>query len=152
MKTFTVKMSDIKRKWYVIDASDLILGRLVSQVASILRGKNKPIFTPHLDTGDHVIIINADKIALTGEKWQDKKYYRHSGYIGGLRVTNAKKMQQKNPRFIIEHAVKGMLPKNPLGRMMFRKLKVYAGDNHPHQAQQPQLLELSETASARRSV
>lgn len=150
MKTFTAKMSDLQRKWYVIDANGLILGRLVSQVASILRGKHKPIYTPHVDTGDHVIIINAGKIVLTGDKWEDKKYYRHSGYIGGLKVTTAKKLSQTKPRFIIEHAVKGMLPKNPLGRKMFRKMKVYESDTHPHQAQQPQPLELKERAAARR--
>ncbi len=149
MKTLSAKKEDLKRTWYVIDATGLVLGRLVSQVASVLRGKHKPIYTPHVDTGDHVIVINAEKILMTGDKWQDKKYYHHSGYIGGIKMTNAQKLLKRKPEFIIEHAVKGMLPKNPLGRQMFRKLKVYAGDKHPHEAQQPQTLELIFRATGR---
>ncbi len=142
MKTFSAKKEEVERKWYVIDAEDKVLGRLASQVASILRGKHKPIFTPHVDTGDHVVIINADKVRLTGRKWQQKKYYRHSGYPGGIKEIVAEKLLKEKPERIIEYAVWGMLPHNRLGRKMMRKLKVYAGPEHPHQAQKPEPLEV----------
>lgn len=140
--TYMAKPNEIERKWYVVDASGQTLGRLASQVAAILRGKHKPTYTPHVDTGDHVIIINADKIALTGNKWEDKKYYRHSGYPGGLKVRTAREMREKHPERMLELAIRGMLPKGSLGRKMFKKLHVYAGSEHPHQAQQPEVLEL----------
>ncbi len=140
--TFMAKPSEVERKWYVIDAEGQRLGRLASEVASILRGKNKPQFTPHIDTGDFVIIINADKIELTGKKLQQKKYYRHSGYPGGLKVTVAADMLKNKPDRMIELAVKGMLPKGTLGRQQGMKLKVYAGSEHPHQAQNPQAWEI----------
>ena len=142
MKTFTPKPSDIKRKWYVVDARNEILGRLASKVAHILRGKHKPIFAPHVDVGDHVIIINAKKIRVTGRKAQQKRYTRYSGYPGGLKETVYEKMLEKHPEKILEHAIRGMLPKNRLGRKMFKKLKVYAGDQHHHSAQQPEQLKL----------
>ncbi len=142
MKTFSAKKEEVERKWYVIDAEDKVLGRLASQVASILRGKHKPIFTPHVDTGDHVVIINAEKVRLTGRKWSQKKYYRHSGYPGGLKEIVAEKLLKEKPERIIEYAVWGMLPHNRLGRKMMRKLKVYAGPQHPHQAQKPEPLEV----------
>ena len=135
MKTYSTKASDIERKWHVIDASGQTLGRLASEVARLLRGKHKPIFVPHLDTGDYVIVINADKVRVTGNKAEQKLYYRHSGYPGGLKSTSFAEMMKSQPTRVIEHAVRGMLPKNPLGRAMFKKLKVYAGPNHPHQAQ-----------------
>jgi large subunit ribosomal protein L13 len=135
MKTYSTKASDIERKWHVIDASGKTLGRLASEVAQLLRGKHKPIYVPHLDTGDYVIVINADKVRVTGNKAKQKLYYRHSGYPGGLKSTSLAEMMESHPTRVIEHAVKGMLPKNPLGRAMFKKLKVYAGPNHPHQAQ-----------------
>jgi len=135
MKTYSTKASDIEREWHVIDASGKILGRLASEVARLLRGKHKPIYVPHLDTGDYVIVINADKVRVTGNKAKQKLYYRHSGYPGGLKSTSLAEMMESHPTRVIEHAVKGMLPKNPLGRAMFKKLKVYAGPNHPHQAQ-----------------
>jgi large subunit ribosomal protein L13 len=135
MKTYSTKASDIERKWHVIDASGKTLGRLASEVARLLRGKHKPIYVPHLDTGDYVIVINADKVRVTGNKAKQKLYYRHSGYPGGLKSTSLAEMMESHPTRVIEHAVKGMLPKNPLGRAMFKKLKVYAGPNHPHQAQ-----------------
>ena len=142
MKTFVAKEHEIEKKWYLIDAKEKILGRLASQIASILRGKNKPIFTPHMDAGDYVIVINADKIILTGDKIEKKMYYHHSGYVGGLKKTTAKEMLLKKPESLIKFAVKGMLPKNSLGRRQLTKLKVYAGQDYPHQAQQPEKLEI----------
>lgn len=140
--TYMAKPHEVERKWYVVDAAGQTLGRLSSEVASILRGKLKPTYTPHVDTGDHVIVINADQIQLTGKKWQQKKYYRHSGYPGGLKETTAAELLAKKPEKMIELAVKGMLPKNSLGRAQLKKLKVYAGSEHPHQAQQPEVWEL----------
>lgn len=142
MKTFSAKKQDVERTWYLIDASEKVLGRLASHVAAVLRGKTKPIYTPHVDTGDYVVVINAEKIRLTGKKMENKVYHRHSGYPGGLKSTSAKAVLATKPEKLLKHAVKGMLPKNPLGRKMFRKLKVYAGPDHPHQAQQPQPLEI----------
>ena len=141
MKTITPKLTDIQRRWWVVDAEDKVLGRLASEIAQILRGKHKPMFTPHLDTGDFVVVINADKVRLTGNKAEQKAYFRHSGYMGGERFIPFKTMLEKHPDRVIELAVKGMLPKNNLGRLMRRKLKVYAGPNHPHEAQQPEKLE-----------
>jgi len=135
MKTYSTKASDIKREWHVIDASDKILGRLASQVASLLMGKRKPIFSRHLDTGDFVVVINADKVRVTGNKAKQKLYYRHSGYPGGLKSISLEKMMQTNPTRVIEHAVKGMIPHTRLGASMMKKLRVYVGDTHPHQAQ-----------------
>ncbi len=142
MKTISAKTIPENRRWYVVDATDRTLGRLASQIASRLRGKHQPIFTPHADTGDFIIVINAEKIRLTGRKWQQKVYYRHSGYIGGLKSITAKKLREKKPENLVRHAVWGMLPKNRLGRKLYKKLKVYAGENHPHESQQPQPLEL----------
>jgi large subunit ribosomal protein L13 len=142
MKTFSAKTEEIERTWYLVDGSGKVLGRLASQVAKILRGKTKPIYTPHVDTGDYIVVINADKIRLTGKKMEKKVYYRHSGYPGGLGSVTAKMLHAKKPDRLLKLAVKGMLPKNPLGRKMFKKLKVYAGPDHPHQAQQPQSLEI----------
>ncbi|OWT75570.1 MULTISPECIES: 50S ribosomal protein L13 [Alcaligenaceae] len=142
MKTFVAKPHEVKRDWFVIDAKGKVLGRVASEVARRLRGKHKPVFTPHVDTGDYIIIINAADIVVTGNKALDKKYYRHSTYPGGISETNFGKMQQRFPGRAIEKAVKGMLPKGPLGYAMFKKLKVYADDKHPHTAQQPQLLEI----------
>lgn len=137
MKTYMAKPAEVERKWYVVDATDMVLGRLASQVAMVLRGKNKPTFTPNVDTGDYVIIINADKVRLTGKKLE-KKYYRyHTGYIGGLKEVQYKKLMAEKPEFVVYKAVKGMLPKNAIGRMMIKKLHVYAGNEHNHQAQQP---------------
>ena len=141
MKTFTAKPGEVESKWYVVDASGCVLGRLASFVATRLRGKHKPVYTPHVDTGDHIIVINADKIALTGRKWDEKFYYRHSGYVGGLKSITAKKLLEKRPEDLVMHAVRGMLPKNRLGRKMFKKLKVYAGSEHPHVAQEPETLQ-----------
>lgn len=135
--TYSAKNTDNEGKWWVVDAQDAVLGRLASQVAARLRGKHKPIYTPHADTGDWVIVVNADKIKLTGRKWDKKTYYRHSGYIGGLKAITAKKLLEKKPEDIIRFAVRGMLPKNRLGRKIFKKLKVYTGSEHPHAAQQP---------------
>lgn len=140
--TYMAKASDVERKWYVVDAEGQTLGRLASQVAAILRGKNKPTFTPHVDTGDNVIIINAEKIELTGNKLQDKIYYRHTGHPGGLRTRTALEMRTTRPVQMLEIAIKGMLPHNTLGRKMVKKLHVYAGAEHPHQAQNPEKLEL----------
>ena len=140
MKTFMASPSTIERKWYVVDATGLTLGRLASETAKILRGKNKPIFTPHIDTGDYVIIVNADKIEVTGKKLDQKIYYRHSRYVGGLKETTLRELKAKKPEAVIEHAVKGMLPKGPLGRQMYKKLFVYAGPEHNHQAQKPETL------------
>lgn len=142
MKTYIAKPEEITRKWYVIDATDKTLGRLASEVAKLLRGKHKPIYTPHVDTGDHVIVINAEKVKLTGNKLQKKLYIRHSRYPGGLKTMTYKELLQKNPERAIEVAVKGMLPHNRLGRKMFKKLKVYRGAEHPHQAQKPEVWEL----------
>lgn len=143
MKTFCATPKTIKRDWFVIDAENKVLGRLATEVARRLRGKHKPEYTPHIDTGDYIIIINAEKVRVTGKKEQDKIYYHHSGYPGGIKAIAYHKLQQKFPERIIEIAVKGMLPKGPLGRAMFRKLKVYAGTNHRHQAQQPVSLTLT---------
>ncbi|VBB04870.1 ribosomal protein l13 signature [Lucifera butyrica] len=140
--TYMAKAADIERKWYVIDAEGKTLGRLAAEAAKILRGKNKPIFTPHVDTGDHVIIVNADKVVLTGKKLIQKTYFRHSGYPGGTTFTTAGKMLAEKPERVLELAIKGMLPKNTLGRQMYRKLKVYRGAEHPHAAQQPEKLEI----------
>ena len=142
MRTFSPKNSDITRQWHVIDATDVVLGRLASHVAVLLRGKHKPIFAPHVDTGDFVIVVNADKVALSGSKLQDKKAYRHSGYPGGLSAVSYADLMAKHPERAVEKAVKGMLPKNSLGRKTLSKLKVYAGPMHPHQAQQPQPYEI----------
>ena len=142
LKTFMPKAADITRKWYVVDAEGQVFGRVASQVASILRGKNKPIYTPHVDTGDYVIIINADKIVMTGKKLDQKVYYHHSGYVGGLKETKYRKLLAEKPEFAIRRAVVGMLPKGPLGRQMARKLKVYSGSEHEHAAQNPEKIEL----------
>ena len=140
--TYSAKPSDNAKKWWVVDAEGAILGRLATQVAARLRGKHNPMYTPHADTGDSVIVINADKIKLTGRKWDQKVYYRHSGYMGGLKSTTARKLLEKRPEEIIIHAVKGMLPKNRLGRKLSKKLKVYAGGVHPHTAQLPETMKL----------
>lgn len=140
MKTFMASPSTIERKWYVVDAANMTLGRLASEVAKVLRGKNKAIFTPHMDTGDFVIVVNADKVKVTGKKLDQKIYYRHSGYVGGMKETTLREMMAKKPERVVEHAVKGMLPKGPLGREMFKKLHVYAGPEHPHAAQKPEVL------------
>lgn len=140
MPTFSAKAETVERDWYVVDATDVPLGRLASQVASRLRGKHKPVYTPHVDTGDYIVIVNAEKVGVTGKKRSDKIYYRHSGYPGGLKSVSLGQLLDKTPTRAIEYAVKGMLPKGPLGRAMFRKLKVYAGPNHRHTAQQPKPL------------
>jgi large subunit ribosomal protein L13 len=142
MRTWTVRPGDIEREWYVVDASDVVLGRLATRVATVLRGKHRPQYTPHADCGDHVVVINADKVKVTGRKEEQKVYHRHTGYAGGLKSTVLKDMREQYPERIIEAAVKGMLPKNALGRKIFTKLKVYAGEDHPHQAQQPKALSL----------
>ena len=142
MNTFMASPATIERKWYVVDASGKTLGRLSSEVAKVLRGKNKPIFTPHIDTGDYVIIVNADKVKVTGKKLDQKKYYHHSDYVGGMKETSLKEMIAKKPEKVIELAVKGMLPKGPLGREMYKKLFVYAGAEHPHAAQKPEVLDV----------
>jgi large subunit ribosomal protein L13 len=143
--TYSAKQSDIIKKWYVVDAAGMVLGRLASQVASRLRGKHNPLFTPHVDCGDSVIVINADKIVLTGRKWDQKMYHRHSGYTGGLKSITAKKLLEKRAEDLVRFAVKGMLPKNRLGSKILKKLKVYTGDSHPHEAQLPQELRLNPT-------
>jgi large subunit ribosomal protein L13 len=143
MKTWTVRLGDIERKWYVIDAQELILGRLATEVARILRGKHRPEFTPHADCGDHVIVINAEKIRVTGKKETDKIYYHHTGHPGGLKSITLEKQRAEYPERVIESAVRGMMPKTSLGRSMLKKLKVYAGEDHPHGAQQPQSLTLA---------
>ena len=140
MKTFSAKAHEVSRDWYVVDAQGKTLGRLASEVARRLRGKHKPVYTPHVDTGDYIIVVNADKVHVTGNKASDKIYYHHTGYIGNLKSASFDQMQAKSPGRVIELAVKGMLPKNPLGRAMFRKLKVYAGPDHQHAAQQPKPL------------
>lgn len=141
MKTYSAKPLEVERKWYVIDADGEILGRLSTKIANILRGKNKPEYTPNVDTGDFVVVINVDKIRVTGKKVTDKKYYRHSGYPGGLKVATFKELMEKNPTLALEKAVKGMLPHNTLGDEQFQKLKLYAGSEHPHSAQQPIVIE-----------
>lgn len=141
MKSFIAKPQEIERKWYVIDAEGKTLGRLAAQVAAILRGKNKPIFTPHVDCGDYVIVVNAEKVAVTGKKRTDKVYKRHTGYPGGLRQLTFKQMMEKHPTEVVRHAVKGMMPTGKLGRQMYKKLKVYAGPEHNHGAQKPETLE-----------
>jgi len=146
VRTYSPKPADVQRQWYVIDATDVVLGRLASHVAILLRGKHKPIFANHVDTGDFVVVINADKIALTGNKREQKKAYRHSGYPGGLRSVSYGELMDKRPDKAVEKAVKGMLPKNSLGRKMAKKLKVYAGSEHPHQAQQPVPFEITQIA------
>jgi len=142
MKTFNAKPAEVSRQWFVIDASGKTLGRLSTEVARRLRGKHKPEYTPHVDTGDYIVIVNAEKVRVTGNKAQDKMYYRHTGYIGNLKQTNFSDLISSHPERVIQKAVKGMLPKNPLGRAMFKKLKVYAGPDHTHQSQQPQPLEI----------
>jgi large subunit ribosomal protein L13 len=142
MKTFSAKAETVKRDWLIVDASGKTLGRLCSEVARRLRGKHKPEFTPHVDTGDYIVVVNAEKVAVTGNKLDDKNYHRFTGYVGNLKTTNLKNLLATHPERAIEFAVKGMLPKNPLGRAMFRKLKVYRGDAHPHTAQQPKALEI----------
>ena len=146
MKSYMASPSTIEKKWYVVDATGHTLGRLASEVANVLRGKNKPTFTPHIDTGDYVIVINAEKIKVTGKKLDQKIYYNHSDYVGGMRETTLIDMLAKKPEYVIEHAVKGMLPKGPLGREMFSKLHVYAGAEHAHEAQKPEVLEIKERA------
>ena len=141
-KTYMAKAQDIERKWYLVDATDMVLGRLSTEVASILRGKHKPTFTPHVDCGDYVIIVNAEKVAFTGKKLDEKVYFRHSGYPGGLKSRTAKVMLELQPEKVLEKAIRGMLPKNRLGEQMYRKLFVYAGPEHPHQAQKPEVLDL----------
>ena len=144
MKTYSAKPGDIERKWFVINAEGVVLGRLASIVAMRLRGKHKPMYTPHLDCGDHIVIINADKVQLTGNKLADKIYYRHTGYPGGIRSTTAGKiLDGKHPERVVEKAVQRMIPKGPLGRQVLRKLKVYAGAEHPHEAQQPEFLDVA---------
>jgi large subunit ribosomal protein L13 len=142
MKTYSAKAETVERDWFLIDADGKTLGRLATEIARRLRGKHKAVYTPHVDTGDYIVVINAEKVKVTGNKAKDKMYYNHSGYMGGLKEINFEDLIQKSPELVIETAVKGMLPKNPLGRAMFRKLKVYAGAEHKHTAQQPQVLEL----------
>lgn len=140
MKTFMASPATIDRKWYVVDATNMTLGRLASEVAKVLRGKNKAIFTPHIDTGDYVIVVNADKVKVTGKKLDQKIYYHHSDYVGGMKEATLREMMAKKPEKVVEMAVKGMLPKGPLGREMYTKLHVYAGSEHPHAAQKPEVL------------
>ena len=142
MKTQSIRSQDVRHDWLVVDAADRTLGRLATEIAHRLRGKHKPEFTPHVDTGDYIIVVNAEKVRVTGRKTTDKIYYRHSGYPGGIKGTSFERMRETHPERLIETAVRGMLPRNPLGRAMFRKLKVYAGPDHPHAAQQPQSLEI----------
>ena len=142
MKTYYAKPSEVQREWLLVDATDMTLGRLASEVAQILRGKNKPTYTPHIDTGDFVVIVNAEKIKITGAKATDKVYYRHTGYVGHLKSETFTEAMEKHPTRVIEHAVRGMLPKGTLGTQMYKKLKVYAGPEHPHQAQNPLKIEL----------
>ena len=141
-KTYSAKEKDIEKKWYVVDASGKTLGRISTEIAKILRGKNKPIFTPHVDCGDYVIVINSSKLVVTGNKLEDKKYYRHSGYVGNLKITSLGKLMKKSPQYVLLKAVKGMLPHNILGRKLIKKLKVYPGPVHPHKAQKPEVLEI----------
>ena len=142
MNTFMANAQNVERKWYVVDANGMVLGRLAAQVASILRGKNKPTYTPHVDTGDYVIIVNADKVILTGKKLDQKIYYHHSGYVGGLKEVKYRRLMAEKPEFVVRHAIEGMLPKGPLGRQMAKKLHVYAGAEHEQAAQKPEALEL----------
>ncbi len=142
MKTFSAKAHEVRRDWFVVDAADKTLGRLASEIALRLRGKHKPVYTPHVDTGDYIVVVNADKIRVTGRKASDKMYHHHTGYIGNLKSISFEKLQAKAPGRVLELAVKGMLPKNPLGRAMYRKLKVYGGPEHQHAAQQPKALEI----------
>lgn len=142
MKTFVAKPHEVKRDWYVVDADGKTLGRLAAEVASRLRGKHKPTYTPHVDCGDYIIIVNAEKIGVTGAKRTDKMYYRHTGYVGNMKSASFEKMIERSPERVLEIAIKGMLPKGPLGRQMYRKLKVFAGSTHPHAAQQPVVLDL----------
>ena len=142
MPTFSAKPAEVKREWYLVDAGDRVLGRLATGIASRLRGKHKPEYTPHVDTGDHIVVVNADRVKVTGRKASDKIYHRHSGYPGGLRSMSFEKLQERAPGRVVELAVKGMLPRGPLGRAMFRKLHVYTGSAHPHAAQQPKPLDL----------
>ena len=142
MKSFMASPSTVERKWYVVDAEGKTLGRLASEVANVLRGKNKPTYTPHIDTGDYVIVVNAEKIQVTGKKLNQKIYYHHSEYVGGMKEATLREMMQKKPEFVITHAVKGMLPKGPLGRQMLKKLHVYAGPEHNHAAQKPETLDI----------
>lgn len=144
MKTFSAKTHEVKRDWYVVDASDKVLGRLATEIARRLRGKHKAEYTPHVDTGDYIVVTNAEKVAVTGRKFKEKMYYHHTGHPGGIKSISFDKLQAKNPARIIERAVKGMLPKNPLGRDMYRKLKIYVGNDHPHEAQQPKQLEIKD--------
>ena len=146
MKSFMASPSTIEREWYVVDATGHTLGRLASEIATILRGKNKPTYTPHIDTGDYVIVVNAEKIQVTGKKLDQKIYYHHSDYVGGMKETTLREMMNKKPEKVIELAVKGMLPKGPLGRQMYTKLHVYAGPEHNHEAQKPEVLEIKERA------
>jgi large subunit ribosomal protein L13 len=142
MKTFSAKQHEVQHDWYLVDAKDAVLGRLASQIAARLRGKHKAIYTPHVDTGDFVVVVNADKLRVTGNKAQDKLYHRHSTFPGGLYTTNFTKLQQRHPDRVLQKAVRGMLPKGPLGFAMLRKLKIYAGESHPHAAQQPKPIDL----------
>ena len=142
MKTFSAKKDEVQRKWYLVDAEGKILGRLASEIAVRLRGKHKPIYTPHVDTGDYIVVINADKVRMTGKKLKQKVYYRHSGYPGGLKSITAEKLQEKRPEELVRLVVKGMLPKNSLGRDMIKKMKIYAGEKHPHKAQNPEVLDI----------
>ena len=142
MKTYSPKPEHIERRWYVLDASDQVLGRIASEVAALLRGKHKPIFAPHMDTGDHVIVINADKVRLTGKKEEQKSFMSFSGFVGGHKSENVRASRARHPELLVEHAVRGMIPHNKLGRAVYRKLKVYRGDEHPHAAQQPQTVAL----------
>ena len=142
MKTFSAKSEEVRRDWYLVDATGKTLGRLSTEIASRLRGKHKPEFTPHVDTGDYIVVVNAEKIRVTGNKLKDKMYHRYTGYIGNLKSINLEKQLEQHPERVIQSAVKGMLPKNPLGRAMFRKLHVYAGPEHPHAAQQPKELDI----------
>lgn len=142
MKTYSPKASEIQHRWWLVDAEGKVLGRLASEIAKILRGKHKPIYSPHMDTGDYVVVINAEKVRVTGNKFEQKQYFRHTGYMGGEKFTPLKAMLEKHPERVIELAVKGMLPKNNLGRLMRKKLRVYAGGAHPHEGQQPEPLEI----------
>lgn len=144
MKTISAKSHEVQRDWFVVDASDKVLGRLATEIARRLRGKHKAIYTPHVDTGDYIIVTNAEKVVVTGRKFKNKIYHHHTGFVGGIKSISFEKLQKKNPAKIIELAIKGMLPKNPLGREMYRKLKVYIGSEHPHAAQQPKLLLIEE--------
>jgi len=140
--TYSAKKTDNKNRWYLVDAEGAVLGRMASEIASRLRGKRNPLYTPHVDTGDSIVVINADKIVLTGRKWDQKVYYHHTGYVGGIKSITAKKLLEKKPEELVIHAVRGMLPKNRLGRSLLKKLKVYAGPDHPHTAQKPEILDI----------